>query len=99
WPRSPTDLGRFYFQLIFTVATVVLYFATRQEWLLVVVLAIDLVIARQLIPFVRFDGYWALTDLLGIPDLFSQIRSTLRRAWKRRPIATGLHLKPWVRPV
>src|SRR4029077_13672359 len=31
WARVRTDLGGFYFQLIFTVPTVVLYFATRQE--------------------------------------------------------------------
>ena len=34
---------------------------------------IDMGILYQCMPFVRFDGYWALADLTGIPDFFSQM--------------------------
>jgi hypothetical protein len=55
-----------------------LYFITRQEVLLAVVLVIGMDILYQLIPYVRLDGYWALADLTGIPDFFSQMRPFLR---------------------
>ena len=98
--RVRTDLGGFYFQLISALAVVVLYFATGQEWLLVTMMLIDLQIARQLIPFVRFDGYWALTDLLGIPDILSRMGSSVRLTRLRHPQPRGgAQLKLWVRPV
>jgi hypothetical protein len=37
------------------------------------VLVISADILYQLIPYVRLDGYWALADLTGIPDFFSQM--------------------------
>ncbi|HSH81963.1 MAG TPA: DUF3105 domain-containing protein, partial [Herpetosiphonaceae bacterium] len=73
WARVRTDLGGFYFYLIFTLAIIGLYLVTGQEFLLAVVLLINLDIIRQCLPFVRFDGYWALADLTGIPDFFSQM--------------------------
>jgi putative peptide zinc metalloprotease protein len=34
---------------------------------------------RQLIPFIRFDGYHILADLTGVPDLFAHLKPTLLR--------------------
>lgn len=52
-------------------------------------------------PFVRFDGYWALTDLTSIPDFFSQMGAFLRSVLPlRRWQGTRLpNLKPWVKVV
>jgi hypothetical protein len=97
WARVRTDLGGFYFQLIFAFGIIELFLATGQEWLLVTVALIDGLIVRGLIPFVRFDGYWALSDLLGIPDVLTHMRSTITRGWQRRSLRTGL--KPWARPL
>jgi Protein of unknown function (DUF3105) len=69
--------------------------ATRHDWLLLTALLIDLDLARQLFPFVRFDGYWALTDLLGIPDILTHIRSTLPRAIPGERTVAVPALKPW----
>jgi putative peptide zinc metalloprotease protein len=100
WARVRTDLGGFYFHLIFTLAIIAGYFALAQEWLLVLVFFVDLDIARQLLPFVRFDGYWALTDLVGIPDILSQMRIALMRRVRRGGArAGGAELKPWARPI
>ena len=73
WARVRTDLGGFYFYLVFALAIIALYLITGQEFLLAVVLLLNLDIIRQCLPFVRFDGYWALADLTGIPDFFSQM--------------------------
>ena len=68
WARVRTDLGGFYFHLIFALGLVSLYLVTGWEFLLFVVLLINSNIIYQCMPFVRFDGYWALADLTGIPD-------------------------------
>jgi putative peptide zinc metalloprotease protein len=78
WARVRTGLGGFYFHLIFTLGVIGLYLASGQEFLLFVVLLIDLNIIYQCLPFVRLDGYWVLADLTGIPDFFSQIGPFIR---------------------
>ena len=99
--RVRTDLGGVYFHLIFTVVVVGLYFLTGWEFLLLMVVLIDMEIARQFIPFVRLDGYWLLADLTGIPDFFSQITPFLASiipipGYKGSKLP---NLKPWVRVV
>jgi putative peptide zinc metalloprotease protein len=96
WGRVRTDLGGFYFHLISALGIFGLYVATAQEWLLVTVLLIDLDIARQLLPFIRLDGYWALTDLVGIPDILSHMRSAMVRGVRSHSgRVRGPELKPW----
>jgi putative peptide zinc metalloprotease protein len=78
-----------------------LYLVTGWEFLLFVVLLINSSIVYQCMPFVRFDGYWALADFTGIPDFFSQMGAFLRsvlplRRWKGTKLP---NLKPWVKVV
>ncbi len=99
--RVRTDLGGIYFHLIYALGVVGLYLLTGQEFLLFVVLLLNLDIIRQFLPFVRLDGYWALADLTGIPDFFSQMGAFLRSVlpvpgWKG---STLPGLKPWVKRV
>ena len=85
WSRVRTDLGGFYFNLLFAIGLMVAYVATGWEFLLLVIVILNLEIIYQLLPFVRLDGYWALADITGIPDFFSQIGPFLRS-----------HLPSWV---
>ena len=100
WARVRTDLGGFYFYLLFAVATIGVYLVTGWEFLLFVVVLINLDIARQVLPFMRLDGYWALADLTGIPDPLSQMAPFLRSL---RPSHSGgsrlPNLKPWVKRI
>jgi putative peptide zinc metalloprotease protein len=96
--RVRTSLGGFYFHLVFTLGIIAAYLVFRQEFLLVVVFLINLDILFQCLPFVRFDGYWALADLAGIPDFFSQMGAFVLSvvpipAWKGNKLPK---LKPWV---
>jgi putative peptide zinc metalloprotease protein len=101
WARVRTDLGGFYFHLIFALGIVALSFISGQELLMFAVVVIDLAIIQECLPFVRWDGYWAFADLTGIPDFFALmgpfVRSILplptRTASKLPP------LKPWVKAV
>jgi putative peptide zinc metalloprotease protein len=70
--RLRTDLGGLYFNLIFMLALAGIYAATSAEILLLVIAITHLEMLEQLLPFVRFDGYFILSDLAGVPDLFAR---------------------------
>ena len=76
--RLRTDLGGLYFNLIFILAMAALYEATSGEVLLLVIAVTHLEMLQQLLPFVRFDGYFILSDLVGVPDLFARVAPVLR---------------------
>ena len=91
--RLRTDLGGLYFNLIFMLALAGIYAATSAEVLLIVIAVTHLEMLEQLLPFVRFDGYFILSDLVGVPDLFARIAPILRSAVTRGrpdPRAAGL---------
>jgi putative peptide zinc metalloprotease protein len=46
------------------------------------------------LPFVRFDGYWIVSDLAGVPDLFPRFAAALRRV-AQGPGATGRHARKY----
>ena len=101
WARVRTDLGGFYFNLVFSLALMGVYHLTGQEFVLLVALLIDLDIVHQCLPFVRLDGYWALADLTGIPDFFSLMGAYVRsviplRRWTGRKLP---RLKWWAKVV
>ncbi len=81
--RLRTDLGGLYFNLIFMLALAAIYSATSSEILLLVIAVTHLEMLEQLLPFVRFDGYFILSDLVGVPDLFARIMPILRSVVNR----------------
>jgi putative peptide zinc metalloprotease protein len=91
--RLRTDLGGLYFNLIFMLALAGLYVATSDQLLLLVIAFTHLEMLEQLLPFVRFDGYFILSDLAGVPDLFARVVPVLRSALpggRGDPRVTGL---------
>jgi len=91
--RLRTDLGGLYFNLIFMLALAGLYAGTSAEVLLLVIAITHLEMLEQLLPFVRFDGYFILSDIVGVPDLFARVAPILRSAVSRGhrdPRVTGL---------
>ena len=85
--RLRTDLGGLYFNLIFMLVLAACYAATSAEILLLVIVFSHLEMLEQLLPFVRFDGYFILSDLVGVPDLFARVVPVLRSALSRWPLA------------
>ena len=83
--RLRTDLGGLYFNLIFILVLAGLFTATSSEILLLVIAVTHLEMLEQLLPFVRFDGYFILSDLAGVPDLFARVVPILKGAlpWSR----------------
>ena len=62
---------------VFIVAAAATYLWTG--WAPLVIIALShLEIIQQLLPLVRFDGYYILGDLAGVPNLFGHVRPILR---------------------
>jgi putative peptide zinc metalloprotease protein len=96
--RLRTDLGGVYFNTIFILATAGAYFATGFEPLLLVIPLQHLEILHQFLPFLRLDGYYIVSDLTGVPDMFQRIKPTLKSLipfTKTEKSVTAL--KPWAR--
>jgi putative peptide zinc metalloprotease protein len=98
--RLRTDLGGVYFNAIFALVTAGLYFATGFEPLLLVILVQNMAIIQQLLPLLRLDGYYIISDLTGVPDMLSRIKPVLSSLIPgRKPSDRVTELKPWVRGV
>jgi putative peptide zinc metalloprotease protein len=95
--RLRTDLGGIYFNALFALGTAGVYLITGFEPLLIVVLVQHFQIIQQLLPFLRLDGYYILSDLTGVPDLFQRIKPTLKSLIPGRKEERADELKPWVR--
>jgi putative peptide zinc metalloprotease protein len=75
--RLRADLGGVYFNAVYAVMLFALYGATGYRPLLLVAALQHFVILQQFLPFVRLDGYYVVSDLAGVPDLFGRIRPLL----------------------
>ena len=75
--RLRTDLGGVYFNGLTILVVAAVYGATGHEPLVLAIVLIHLEILQQLVPVVRLDGYYILTDLVGVPDLFDRVRPVL----------------------
>ena len=78
WGRLRTDVGGMYFNAIFALLAAGAYALTSFEPLLLLVLLQTFAIMQQALPFLRLDGYYILSDLTGVPDIYLRIRPLLR---------------------
>jgi len=81
--RVVVDMGGVYFQAIITSVLYLIYLKTQYLPLMIVVLTSDSLCLIAINPFLRFDGYWLLVDLLGVPNLQKRSAALLGRYWKR----------------
>ena len=75
--RLRADLGGVYFNVVFILVLFGAYGVSGFKPLLVAILVQHLVILQQFLPFVRLDGYYIVSDIAGVPDLFGRIRPVL----------------------
>jgi putative peptide zinc metalloprotease protein len=98
--RLRADLGGVYFNTIFMLVTAGAYFVTGHEALLLLIPLQHLEIVHQLLPFLRLDGYYIVSDLTGVPDMLSRIKPTLKSLVPGlAPDPRAQQLKPWARGV
>ncbi|WP_295141662.1 hypothetical protein [Saccharopolyspora sp.] len=98
--RLRTDLGGIYFNALAILIMIVCYARTDSAWLLAALVAWQATTVWQFLPSIRLDGYYILSDLVGVPDLFDRMGPTLRSMVPgREPHPRVRELKPWTRRV
>jgi putative peptide zinc metalloprotease protein len=96
--RVRTDLGGLYFNGWTVLALGGGYLASRSPLLLLTAVMLQVQMLQQLVPAVRFDGYYVLADLAGVPDLFNRVGPVLRSLLPGRPADPRvLELRPFAR--
>jgi putative peptide zinc metalloprotease protein len=76
--RLRVDLGGLYFNVLCVIVLGATYLATGDGLFLLALLVMHLQMLEQLVPAVRLDGYFVLSDLAGVPDLFARVGPVLR---------------------
>lgn len=98
WGRIRVDLGGVYFNAVFILVEAALYAYTGYEPLLIAIAVQHLEMLHQFLPFLRLDGYFVVSDLVGVPDLFTRMRPLLLSLIPGRPSEESVkQLKPKVR--
>jgi putative peptide zinc metalloprotease protein len=96
--RLRTDFGGIYFNALAMLAMIVLYLQTQVPWLLAALVSWQAATLWQFLPSIRLDGYYILSDLVGVPDLFDRMGPTVRSLVPGRPLHPRVReLKSWVR--
>jgi putative peptide zinc metalloprotease protein len=102
--RLRTDLGGVYFNVLFILGVAVAYLATGFRPLAVFLLLSQIQTLQQFLPIVRLDGYYVVSDLVGVPNLFAYMGPVLVKLTRRgdpqtrqRADAKLANLKPWAR--
>ena len=67
--RMVVNFAGTYFQLIFLIPCIAIYLLTGNQIVKYLIYTINLNFIFILNPFFRFDGYWIMSDLIGIPNL------------------------------
>jgi putative peptide zinc metalloprotease protein len=92
-----SDIGGIYFNCIFALIITAAYFITGFEPLLLVIVLQNFAIFNQTLPFIRLDGYYILSDIVGLPDLFLRIKPVLKNIFFRQKDPALKDVKPWVK--
>lgn len=96
--RLRTDFGGVYFNAVFCVVAAGLYLATQFEPLILLLVTQHMLVLQQLMPLLRFDGYYVLSDLTGVPDVLGRVKPVLRSLLPGRGDEPRVkELKPWAR--
>jgi putative peptide zinc metalloprotease protein len=96
--RLRTDLGGVYVNAICVLVIAAIHVVTGYEPLILLMFLLQVQVLQQMLPFLRLDGYYVVSDLVGVPDLFRRIGPVLRSAIPfRKADPEVAQLKPWVR--
>ena len=97
--RITIALAGVYFELLYSTILLLLYIVGIHPLLLPLGVLIFLKSLYNLNPFFKTDGYWVLSDYMGVYHLkqkaFEAIASRLRSSAKRNPLNWGLWLYGW----
>lgn len=101
--RAMIDMAGVYFQSVFQLLFLALFFINGSPIPIYFFLFTDLIMFRTMNPFLRMDGYWLVADLFGIYNLREQSTKLIKHYFLtlfglNRAVRTPLHtLKPGAR--
>jgi putative peptide zinc metalloprotease protein len=81
--RLRSDLGGVYFNAVLIVVAAGTYILTGFGPLLVFIVLSQAAALYQFLPFIRLDGYYIMSDLIGVPNLFSFMGPVLASFFRR----------------
>lgn len=81
--RIIVNIGGVYFQLIFLLPIFLIYFLTGNNIAKLFIYTINLNFLFTLNPFFKFDGYWIMSDLVGVPNLRNRSMEYFTYLFKR----------------
>ena len=87
--RCIVNIAGVYFQCTFLSVLLIIYFIINSEIVKYMILIMNLNFLITLNPFFKFDGYWIISDMLGIPNLNDRSKELivyLGRRFLRLPI-------------
>lgn len=81
--RLVINFAGVYFQLILLLPILLLYFYTNDVFLKYFIFIVNMNFLVTLNPFFKFDGYWIVSDLLGVPNLRKRTTEIFTYYWKK----------------
>ncbi len=81
--RAMIDIGGVYFQFATTIILFSGYMITQSPILLMAIFLTYLMIFINLNPLFKYDGYWLLSDIVGIPNLRQRATELVKQLFKK----------------
>ena len=81
--RLRSDLGGVYFNAVLIVVASRIYIPTKFGPLLIFIVLSQGAALYQFLPFIRLDGYYIMSDLIGVPNLFAFMGPVLASVFRR----------------
>lgn len=101
--RVVVDVGGIYFQCVAASLLYLINLKVQSTALLSTILTSDILTVVAINPFLKFDGYWLLADLLAVPNLEKESKKLLatyrRRIFGQKAAGSALMPLNWLRRV
>lgn len=81
--RIVTNLAGIYMQLMLGIIFLILYFINGDQFYIEFAKVLSIFSLFQIMPFIRSDGYWIVSDLLNEPNLLQKSNNALWESIKR----------------
>ena len=91
--RVIVNFAGIYFEIIFSSLSLLIYLFSSFDFFLIFPLLLLLDTLHNLNPFLKFDGYWILSDLIKIPNLHKTSNKTFIKFVKKQPIEFSFRKK------
>jgi putative peptide zinc metalloprotease protein len=90
--RIIANMGGIFSEILYSSILLIAFLITKNPIFFVTGISLATMVVWEFNPFVRFDGYWILSDLTNTPNLIKKSKYTLKTVYKRLQERTKLFL-------